>query len=116
MKKALVLVIAMLIAFAPMSFAACQFCTWADSDSYVEGAAGKLTRGVANAAFGWVELLRQPAINDNAWEGVGRGIVHSIGRTGSGVLEVATFIVPQAKIPLLDPACPLEMMASTSKS
>ena len=113
MKKALVFVIALLVIATPMSFAADMFCEAANSSSYLTAAGGKLGRGVANAAFGWVELLRQPALNENGWEGVGRGIVHTIGRTGSGILEVATFIVPQAKIPLLDPACPLDMMPAT---
>src|SRR3990167_6013545 len=109
MKRVFVLVMVMLIACVPMSFAACWFCEKADSDQYAEAATGKLGRGIVNAGFGWVELLRQPAINDNAWEGVGRGLVHTIGRTGSGVLEAATFLIPDAKIPLPDPACPLEM-------
>ena len=112
MKKALVLMLVMLVACAPMSFALDKACELAASDKYVDAAVGKLGRGIANAAFGWVELLRQPAINENAWEGVGRGIVHTIGRTGSGVLEVATFIIPDAKIPLLDPNCPLDMLGS----
>lgn len=112
MKKALVLVLILLIAFAPMSFALCTFCQKAESTTYTEAAIGKLGRGVANAAFGWVELFRQPAINANAWEGFGRGIVHTIGRTGSGVLDVATFWIPNAKIPVPDPTCPIEMLGS----
>ena len=113
MKKVLVLVMALLVACAPISFAACQICTAADSSDYATAAAGKLGRGIANAAFGWVELFRQPAINKNPWEGVGRGIVDTIGRTGSGVLEAATFIIPAAKIPLPDPSCPIEMLGSS---
>ncbi|MBI4358625.1 MAG: exosortase system-associated protein, TIGR04073 family [Candidatus Omnitrophica bacterium] len=116
MRKVFVLVMAMLIACVPMSFAACWFCEHADSEKYVEAASGKLGRGVANAAFGWVELFRQPAINENAWEGVGKGLVHTIGRTGSGILEVATFIIPDAKIPLPDPTCPLEMTGAVKGS
>ncbi len=112
MKKVFVLVMALLVACAPMSFAACQICTAADSSDYAKAAAGKLGRGIANAAFGWVELFRQPAINKNPWEGVGKGIVHTIGRTGSGILEAATFIIPNAKIPLPNPTCPLEMLGS----
>ncbi len=112
MKKVLVLVMAMLVAYAPMSFALCQICTAADSNDYAKAAAGKLGRGIANAAFGWVELFRQPAINANPWEGVGKGIVDTIGRTGSGILEAATFIIPSAKIPLPNPTCPFEMLGS----
>ena len=112
MKKVLVLVMIMLIGLAPMSFAACRVCELAGSSNYTEAASGKLGRGILNAAFGWVELLRQPAINKNAWEGVGRGFVHTIARTGSGVLEAATFLVPKATIPLPDPTCPIEMLGS----
>ena len=112
MKKVFVLVMVMLVACAPMSFALCQICTAADSSDYAKSAAGKLGRGIANGAFGWVELFRQPAINANPWEGVGKGLVYTIGRTGSGILEAATFIIPSAKIPLPNPTCPLEMLGS----
>ena len=113
MKKVLVLVVAMLVACVPMSFAACAVCNAAASDSYAKAAVGKLGRGIANAGFGWVELFRQPAIRANKWEGVGRGFVHTIGRTGLGVVEAATSIIPGAKIPKMDPACPLDMMGSS---
>jgi len=116
MKRVLALMMVMLIAFAPMSFAACKFCELADSDSYFKAFGGKLGRGIANAAFGWVELFRQPAINENPWEGVGRGFVHTITRTGTGVLEVATSPIPQVKIPVPDPSCPLELLGSESDS
>src|SRR3989338_10645543 len=115
MKKVLVLMIALLVAFAPMSFAY-DFCAAADSDPYADAAVGKLGCGITNAAFGWLELIHQPQVNENAWEGVGRGVVHTIGRTASGVLEAATFIIPDAKIPLLDPNCPLDMLGSASGS
>ncbi len=114
MKKAIVLVLLMVIACAPLSFAACAFCQKADSSNYGEAAVGKLGRGLTNALFGWWELFRQPAINANPWEGVGRGVVHTIGRTGSGILEVGTFIIPQAKIPLPDPPCAMDMMSGSS--
>ena len=67
MKKVLVLVIALLVACAPMSFAACQICQATGSSNYATAAAAKLGRGVANAGFGWIELFRQPAINSNPW-------------------------------------------------
>ena len=113
MKKVCVLVLAMLVLFASVSYAACPVCGLAESDNYAKAAAGKLSRGIANAGFGWVELFRQPAINKNPWEGVGRGFVHTIGRTGSGVLEAGTFFIPAAKIPLLSPNCPVCMLGSS---
>lgn len=114
MKKVFALLMVMLVACAPMSFAACPICNAATSDSYATAAAGKLGRGLSNAALGWVELFRQPAINENKWEGVGRGFVHTIGRTLSGVGEAVTFFIPGAKIPVPDPSCPFEMMKSGS--
>ena len=116
MKKVFALMLVILTVCAPISFAMDAVCEAASSDNYISAASGKLVRGIANAAFGWVELFRQPAINQNPWEGVGKGFVQTIARTGSGILEVATFIVPKAHIPLADPACPLDMMASTKNN
>ena len=108
MKKLLVLVVVMLVACAPLSFAsACP--DPAAYNNYAKSAGAKLVRGVSNAGLGWVELFRQPAINQNKWEGVGQGVIHTISRTGSGVLEAATFFIPQAKIPVPTPSCPFEM-------
>lgn len=108
MKKLLALVVVMLVACAPLSFAAA--CPNPDSydDNYGKAAGAKVVRGLSNAALGWVEILRQPVINENKWEGVSKGFVYAVGRTGSGALEAATFFIPQADIPLLTPACPLE--------
>lgn len=114
MKKIIVLMLIMVIACSPMSFAMCPFCEQAQSDSYVKGAVGKLGRGLSNTALGWIELFRQPMINENKWEGVGKGFVHTLGRTASGILEVVTFLIPQAEIPLPDPICPFEMKSSSS--
>ena len=114
MKKVLVLVIALLVACAPMSFAAYDFCGDANSDNYWTAAGGKLGCGIENAAFGWLEIFNQPRQNENAWEGIGRGFVHAIARTLSGVLQVATFIIPDAKIPTPTPADPFEMWSASS--
>lgn len=116
MKKAIVLLFIMMVACAPMSFALCSLCENAQSDSYGKAALGKLGRGVANTALGWVELFRQPWINENRFEGLGKGLVYTVGRTGSGILEVVTFPFPKVKVPLPDPICPLEMKGSSSAS
>ena len=115
MKKVLALMLVMLVACVPMSFAACSVCDATASDNYATAAGGKLSRGLLNASLGWLELFRQPAINENKWEGVGRGFVHTIGRTGSGALETATFLIPGAKIPVPSPGCPLEILGVTGK-
>ena len=107
MKKLLALVVVMLVAFAPLSFAGA--CPDPEAyDNYGKAAGAKAVRGLSNAALGWVEILRQPVINENKWEGVSKGFVYAVARTGSGVLEAATFIIPQAKIPVPTPSCPLE--------
>lgn len=115
MKKLLALIMVMLMAWAPMSFAACKFCEMADSSSYGKAFLGKFGRGLANAAFGWVEIFRQPAVNTNPWEGVGKGFVYTITRTATGILEVATSPIPAAKVPVPSPSCPLEMLGSAKK-
>ena len=116
MKKAIVLLLIMMVAYSPMSFALCSICQKAQSDKYAEAAVGKLGRGLANTALGWVELFRQPYINENHWEGFGKGLVYTVGRTGSGILEVVTFPFPKLEIPLPDPSCPLEMRGSSKAS
>ena len=112
MKKAIALVVVMLIACAPMSFAADSVCNWAASDSYPTAATGKLLRGVTNAGFGWIELFRQPTINANKWEGASKGVYHTLTRTLTGAAEAATFLVPSIKIPAESPACPLDLLSS----
>ncbi|MBI4394700.1 MAG: hypothetical protein HY583_00735 [Candidatus Omnitrophica bacterium] len=108
MRKLIVLSLIMLMACAPLSFAG--ICTSVDSPGYLTAASSKFIRGIGNVALSWVELLRQPVINENKWEGVGRGIVHTGVRAVSGALEVVTAIIPGAKIPQPDPACPTDLV------
>ncbi|OGW81021.1 MAG: hypothetical protein A3G33_01440 [Omnitrophica bacterium RIFCSPLOWO2_12_FULL_44_17] len=110
MKKVFALTLILVMALGlPLALAAETAGPWvcqkASSDSYLEAVAGKIGRGLGNTAFGWVELIRQPTVNANKWEGVSKGIGYSIGRTAAGVLEVATAIVPKANIPQVEPAC-----------
>ncbi|MBI4372811.1 MAG: hypothetical protein HY585_03695 [Candidatus Omnitrophica bacterium] len=110
MKKAFALMLVMLIACAPLSFAACSICNATASDSYAKAAGAKLIRGVSNIGLSWVELFRQPTINENKWEGVGRGLVHTVGRIGVGALDVVTFLFPRIETPTMSPSCPLDLM------
>ena len=114
MKKIFALLLVLLVAWAPMSFAQCPVCVAAASEDYAKSTLGKLGRGITNAGFGWIELFRQPAIRENPWEGVGRGFVHTIARSGSGALEAATSWLPGATIPLPDPKCPLDLLQGTN--
>ena len=115
MKKVFVLLVAMLVACAPMSFANWA-CDAAGSDVYLKAAGGKLLRGVENVAVGWVELIRQPMVQANKWEGVSRGIGETVLRTLSGAVEAGTFFVPAAKIPLRAPACPTDLFKATASA
>jgi len=74
---------------------------------YVNRAGTKIVSGIANVATGWMELPK----NINLWsqrdsntaigaaEGLLWGIFHTAGRTGSGVLDLATFWLPTYPTP-----------------
>lgn len=111
MRKITVLVVALTLAVMPFAFA--SVCDSVDSSSYLEATGSKLVRGLGNVILSPVELVRQPIINENKWEGVGRGFIHTIGRLGAGALEVVTAIIPGANIPQLDPACPIDLVRSS---
>lgn len=64
-------------------------------------AAGKLGRGLANIATGWLEIpvnmQRYYSEHDQAtglFTGLVVGIVRAVGRTGVGAYETATFFLP----------------------
>lgn len=107
MRKVSVLALVMLMACAPLSFA--NVCDSVDSSEYLKATGSKLVRGVGNVALCWVELFRQPIINENKWEGVGRGILQTGVRAVSGALEAVTAIIPGVKIPQPEPPCPTDL-------
>ena len=111
MKKIIVFAVALIIALAPLGHAN-YICDNVDSDDYLTATTAKLGRGLGNVALSWVELFRQPAINDNRWEGVGRGVVFTGVRAVAGALEAATSFIPPAEIPQPDPACPTDLLQS----
>ena len=113
MKKILVLAVVILLSVVPLSFAN-TVCDSVDSSDYLTSAGARLVRGIGNAALCWVEVFRQPMINENKWEGVGRGFVYTGIRGIAGALEAATAIVPGAKIPQPDPACPTDLLKTSS--
>ena len=108
MKKLLALVVVLVIAWAPMSFAACAICDSTTSDSWGKATGAKVVRGIANTGLGWSELIRQPVIAENKFQGVGNGVVEAFRRTGVGVLQLLTFPFPNVHTPELTPSCPLE--------
>ena len=111
MKKILACAVVMLFLLAPLSFALAP-CQDVGSEDYLTATSAKLVRGVGNVAFCWVELFRQPTVNENKWEGVGRGIVLTPIRALAGAVEAATSIIPNASIPQPDPACPTDLVKS----
>ena len=79
MKKALVfgLAVALALAFTAGAYAA------------ENNAVGKLTRGVMNGAFGWVEFFG--ALKTDGAKGLVPGIVNSVKRELVGAVEIVTF-------------------------
>lgn len=67
----------------------------------IHGMSGKLVRGIANTATGWIELPKQIVVTykeDGAVRGIFVGPLKGVGmtivRTLSGVAEIATFYLP----------------------
>ena len=79
----------------------CPICGHANNAkaAYGERATSTLARGAANAAFGWTEMIRQPAqeVKDggNVFMGMAKGAGYSIKRTLAGFGELLTFWTPQ---------------------
>ena len=108
MKKTAILAVVMLIALVPLVFA--NVCESVSSEKYLEATGSKIVRGTGNMLFCWVEVFRQPAINENKWEGVGRGVLQTGVRAVAGALEVATAIIPGVNIPQPSPSCPTDLV------
>jgi hypothetical protein len=114
MKKVALLMLALMVACAPVSFANVNaVCDAVDSEDYLKASGGRLIRGIGNVALSWTEIFRQPAMADNKWEGLGRGILHTIGRALSGAVRAATFFIPTLDVPQLDPTCPTDLVTGS---
>lgn len=87
----------------PKPSATCPICRQANNQQapYAEKAGSTLVRGAMNSAFGWTELLVQPAeeVNrgGNVLSGVGKGIGLAVKRTALGFGELLTFWTPKGK-------------------
>ena len=70
-------------------------------ESYSDSVASKFGRGFANTATGWLELPKN-IMNTSKSSNVGygitiglfQGIINTVGRTLTGVVELGTFFVP----------------------
>lgn len=86
------------VLFSQMSFA--DQILAGDPEAGTKCAANKLWRGIVNTVTGWGELFRQPIVctMDDGAVGVPVGIINgvfmTIVRTGSGIIDIATFPVP----------------------
>jgi putative exosortase-associated protein (TIGR04073 family) len=92
-----------LIALASASFPA------AAEDTYGQAVGQKLGSALSNLVLGWWEIPKNVILlnnQDNAVAGVAggtvRGVLHTIGRAGSGVLDLLTFPLPTK--PITQPA------------
>ena len=98
------LVLSALFFFSPQV----ALATGATGKSYPENVGEKLGTGIANVVTGFVEIPKNMVIESNE-NGVAygvtigfiTGIVHSVGRTLTGALDIATFMIPTK--PLIDP-------------
>lgn len=71
------------------------------ADNYLANSLGKLTNGVANVAFGFVEIPKTIFISSlsegpayGATTGILMGMMQMVARTLNGAFDVVTFIVP----------------------
>ncbi|MBI4178039.1 hypothetical protein HY522_01280 [bacterium] len=79
------------------------------ADAAENNAVGKLTRGVINGAFGWVEFFS--ALQKDGAQGLAPGIVNSIKRELVGAVEIVTFPigVPNEDFsPVIEPESPFD--------
>jgi len=71
---------------------------------YASDTGAKFTRGLANAATGWVEIpknIANESRDSNALVGITygtvKGVAHTVGRTVVGAIDLATFFVPSGE-------------------
>lgn len=71
------------------------------SDSYFRSSAEKFVGGVANIASGFMELPKNVILTSQkegkiygVTAGLTMGIMHTVGRTVIGALDVVTFLIP----------------------
>ncbi len=87
---------AIILAWLPLSANADQ-----QRDSYGEQIGYKALNGLANVATGWIELPKsiinvtnEHNVAFGASFGLLQGTMHTLSRTLSGVMDVATFMIP----------------------
>lgn len=70
-------------------------------DDYFQDSADKFASGIVNATTGWIELPKNIVLVSQADGplygislGIGKGIMHSVGRSLVGIANAATFFIP----------------------
>ena len=99
----------------PPTPSVCPICHRANNQQapYGEKAAFTLVRGATNTAFGWTELLVEPANEvqhgGNLAVGIGKGVQQTVKRTAEGLGELLTFWVPKGPkgYPKISTDCPI---------
>lgn len=70
------------------------------ADDYPTAVGSKLGRGLANLSLGWVEIAKnsydEPVQHGPMYAPVGlaKGLYYTVGRTLSGIVDTATFMIP----------------------
>ncbi len=76
----------------------------ADGTCYSDQAVGKLKHGVSNVLLGWTAIVREPVragrSGGNVFTAFGKGIWQAVTQTAGGVVQVATFPLPQLDVPV----------------
>ncbi|MDX8392148.1 MAG: exosortase system-associated protein, TIGR04073 family [Mariprofundaceae bacterium] len=75
------------------------------ANDYGNQVVDKFSRGAANTLTGWVELPKN-IVNTSTKDNIGlgltigllKGVVHSVGRTVVGAVELVTFFIPNNQI------------------
>lgn len=93
--------VAVLAVFLALAF---TFGAYAENN-----AVGKLTRGVMNGAFGWVELFG--ALKQDGAKGFFPGLINGVKREVLGAVEIVTFPIGVPKedfSPVVEPESPFD--------
>ena len=95
------------MSFAALVAALCVFAmpVTASADNYGNQVVNKFSRGFANTLTGWLELPKN-VVNTTKQDNIGlgltvglvKGLVHSVGRTVVGAVELVTFFIPNKEV------------------
>lgn len=71
------------------------------NDDYFQDSADKFANGIVNAVTGWIELPKNIVLVSQTdgplyglTLGIGKGVMHTVGRSLVGIASAATFFIP----------------------